>query len=250
LKEELLGEKFTSTAEKINALAKIAIGVKSIHNTPFKEEWIFESGLRHFSGPLSHRDLKPGNIFVMRDKDGIKIDIGDYGYVAATQYLIRSGYYTPPKLAQILLDRSPTAQENVLYNRSLGMQHDIWQLGLIFASVLKNNLAKGDNGTIPPLPFMLKWMDLPKWDLLKQIVSLTQKEVDDDIQAEINTVMELALPDSEKYALKKCWKVVLHMLQIEPHKRMYIERVEKKLTKSLKTLGGHNWGGMPDILTS
>lgn len=227
LQDELKKKNLKSTAAKIDAMREIAIGINSIHSELYTKIWFINGRQRRFKSNLSHGDIKPSNIFVNTRKNRLQMDIGDYGFTAVTNRIAQSGYYLSPQAAETSLSEA-TEMERAQFNHDLGLQNDIWELGIVYASILKNTLI---DGYIPPLKFTKNTKSFNREEKARIFAKLKQDQIDQEIRRKIKKINGSTLDEKDKVAMKKCWKIVQGMLQVAPHKRLYIEKIQKKIRR-------------------
>ena len=122
LRKMIEKKQLISTADKIRAMFHIATAVQGVHSK------IYSDGQIKYM--LSHKDIKPANIFVKKDPNGQLIfDLGDYGWVLSCDFSGTPTFRSPEKVRSEQLSGKLFVLEN-------GPKLDMWQLGLTFSALL------------------------------------------------------------------------------------------------------------------
>ena len=220
LEQMLEKRQLHATKDKLRAIFQIASGVGEIHSV------IYNKGQPKVS--LSHKDLKPKNIFVKKDANNqYKFVVGDYESILRYNEVHGTLLYFSPEKAQFF-KKDSTEGEVIQFNIGNGLQSDIWQLGLIISSILQN------------VNFPFDWQKGTAESVItSNIANLDQDYIQKHIDGYINEIEHKSIPDNEKKAFKKAWRMVgKYMLQVQTEKRRDIDYIQKKIKKVQKIYDG------------
>lgn len=120
--DKLIKEKFSrqetfSETELLDMMLQLASGVEYLHSVG-----------------LIHRDLKPGNVFVKKQGDKVKLVIGDFGLARQMESSMANTIagtlkYMPPEAFTV---------------KQYGLTADVWSLGVIFYELVLLQLVRSD----------------------------------------------------------------------------------------------------------
>jgi serine/threonine-protein kinase len=135
---------------------------------------------------ITHRDIKPTNIFVTRRRDGRPlVKVLDFGVAKVSQYMTGS-VRSLTKSLSILGTPEYMAPEQMLSAKTVDHRADIWSIGMTLYELLTRHTAhESDSLPVlclnitnkPPLPPSFWRSDIPK-DLERVILSCLEKDMD------------------------------------------------------------------------
>jgi serine/threonine protein kinase len=186
-----------------------------------------------------HADIKIANVLVFLQDGKWRAELCDFGCAAdPTKFVISIGF-TPPEYItfyksehprgifdkSLLVDDFKLAQFNIEH----GPKRDIWSMGLVILSLLVEREKKAiwENRSenkrytaqIPPLPCLKKVLSGTVWTYDEEkIVSLTQKDIDDDL-AHLEKEMVCRYPEEVENLEKIFYMLKNMMLRINPVER-------------------------------
>lgn len=169
-----------TTAQKVEAISQIALGIKGIHSIRLPD-----SGY-----PLSHRDLKPSNImFSFLEGGDFRLEIGDFVDLLDIDVVHGTeGYYSPAYY--LFKPDSKNKNGKIQYHVIQGQKDDLFSFGLICLHIL--NGAKTTS-----------------------VASFVKKSDKDITQDKLDVELEKALKNPDPL-VGKVWKIVKdHLLRVE-----------------------------------
>lgn len=215
----LIGQDPLSAKDIKRMMLSLLSGLEKLHQLP---------GKGMFPGYFSyHSDIKPANLLYDKDRGGYDAVISDVETVNDTGQLWGTlGWMSPGKVK--CWNAGTQDVEN--YNKRNGQRDDIWSMGLVFASMLKNRLHQPgfglhDGRAVAPLACIYQKCQSAGryWD--RDIGLITQQELNNEIT---QTKAEVALRP-EGPARQKMWDIVRSMLQVDSNLRLTAIQARQKL---------------------
>ncbi|MCE5318277.1 MAG: hypothetical protein LLG04_13070 [Parachlamydia sp.] len=199
-------------------------GLATLHAKPGKEPFP-----PYFS---YHSDIKPDNLLFNRQPAGYDAVISDVESVNDLERIYGTmGWMSPEKIRYW---NGPLRESS--YNKTHGQHDDIWSMGLVFASMLKNQLHELRHDTrferygarVAPLACLYQKCQFKLTENRfddSSVAHLTQQE----LNREINQLIAEALFKPDGAALEKMWDIVRRMLFIDYNRRMSAREAKEAL---------------------
>ena len=165
-----------------------------------------------------HGDISPNNVFFKRDSQGdLELKLADFGATNDLNSLYHTVGFRPPEQ-----HRGMTQSDILEFNLKYGHKKDTWAMAMIIGSLLrKGRFDVHLQRAVPAFDFIKNKIKLdgnrPRdYD----ITTLTQKEVDDELNAIIAD-----LPNTpEGRNKRKLWDVIRLWLRVNPNERQDISQ--------------------------
>lgn len=217
--DKLLASNPTLSAKDIrNMMLSLLTGLEKLHALPGKTKGFNPRSFRSY-----HSDIKPANLLYDKTSAGYDAVVSDMETVNKVDELWATmAWMSPRKLKQWY--RLEAHLDNADYNMQNSQHDDIWSMGLVFASLLKNKLHQGVRWKgIAPLACIYQKLELNNND--SNIATIKQHELDDEIRQ--NKAATALNPDGS--AKEKMWDIVQRMLAVQSNRRYTAKEAREAL---------------------
>lgn len=172
--------------------------------------------------PTYHGNISPSNIVctpIKGDPTIFKFKLIDWFWGGQTRRLKWTRSWGAPEIFKFLRKdyKNMTAES---FNCTYGAKRDTWSFALIVASLLNGAFGKlHPTDPVPNLPCIFNKLKVNDQGIIddSDIIHLTQKEIDDDIEKLISKIKDMKLPQ-EAYILSVI-EAIHKGLNIDPDKR-------------------------------
>lgn len=244
-KTQLITPLYKGTIEKLlNANANTALSAKDIKRIMLNllnglEKLHLHPGKGLLPTNFSyHSDIKPANLLYKLNAEGYEAVISDFETVNYTEKLWGTpGWMSPEKVR--FWTYLNTNSNIPAYNERNGQSDDMWSIGGVFASLLKNQLHEMRFGSqfavLPPLACIYrKCRFIPNHEgkiefLDRNVANVTQQELDQELaQFKADTAFS---PDGS--ARQKMWDIAKSMLLVNSNRRLKARQAREALADVL-----------------
>ncbi len=226
------GSGLGTNQDKLSLAEDLLQGMTFLHAIPFKEMTFefegFSVSRKTYNVPAFHTDIKPGNVLCQFEDGRWKGALTDFSNVWHPVGVQGTVGYRPPEVVKLYNEIDQMQAQDVIDNNTrYGRASDVWSMGLVLLSILKEGSLKDQISPLPCIhdlisPGKLCSSTAPQNPLSQsvdiRILTLSQEQVDQDLEA-----LKSTLPSGSSLA-RLLDEVIKPMLQIDPCVRITAER--------------------------
>lgn len=232
--EQTLKEWLTTNYKlNLDSLLALQNTIKIFHLNDFSSSSL--SWREGKSRPLFHGDISLNNIVCDFDAQGnVSYKLIDYEGGRIKNLSWTKGW-CPPEYIAYCLKQGLFAERSISeFNEMFGQKKDAWSLALVIGSILRGYTDKTwCEAGLPAFSFITKRIVINDGKLdEKKLLTLTQKEIDDEIAEIKNSINEDVVPDEGlRKILLACWEVINGWLTVDPQKRPTVAELSLTVSK-------------------